>query len=77
MELLQRYGNLLEKQIARSIPDQQPDNLYDPLRYILSLGGKRLRPVLTLFAADVFGNASQRAVQAALAVELFHNFRYG
>lgn len=74
MELLQRYGNLLEKQIARSIPDQQPDNLYDPLRYILSLGGKRLRPVLTLFAADVFGNASQRAVQAALAVELFHNF---
>lgn len=74
MELLQRYGSLLEKEIARSIPDQQPDNLYDPLRYILSLGGKRLRPVLTLFAADVFGNASERAVQAALAVELFHNF---
>ena len=74
MELLQHYGKLLDGAIATSIPNTPPDNLYDPLRYILSLGGKRLRPALTLFAADVFGKASKEAVPAALAVELFHNF---
>jgi len=74
MDLLQHYGNLMDQAIASSIPDKSPHKLYDPLRYILSLGGKRLRPALTLFAADVFGNASKQAVPAALAVELFHNF---
>jgi len=74
MELLQHYGNLLEGAIDEAIPNKQPSNLYQPLHYILSLGGKRLRPVLTLFAADIFGQASKEAVPAALAVELFHNF---
>lgn len=74
MELLRSYGEQLDEAIKSSIPSTPPDTLYDPLRYILSLGGKRLRPALTLFAADVFGGASKQAVRAALAVELFHNF---
>jgi geranylgeranyl diphosphate synthase type II len=41
---------------------------------LLNLGGKRLRPILTLIAADIFGNNHRKAIDAALAVEIFHNF---
>ena len=53
---------------------QEPKNLYEPIDYILQLGGKRIRPVLTLMAADIFGDDYQKALPAALAVEVFHNF---
>jgi len=52
-----------------------PAMLYEPIRYMLTLGGKRIRPLLTLMAADLFSIPDIRqAVPAALAVELFHNF---
>lgn len=52
-----------------------PATLYEPIRYMLALGGKRIRPLLTLMAADLFSIADIRqAIPAALAVELFHNF---
>jgi geranylgeranyl diphosphate synthase, type II len=53
---------------------QEPKNLYEPVDYILKLGGKRIRPVLTLMAADIFGGSSKDALPAALAIEVFHNF---
>jgi geranylgeranyl diphosphate synthase, type II len=53
---------------------KEPHNLYEPIRYILSLGGKRLRPVLTLMAAEVFDIDCKKALAAATAVEVFHNF---
>lgn len=53
---------------------KEPKNLYEPVDYILQLGGKRIRPVLTLMAADIFSNNYQKALPAALAVEVFHNF---
>ncbi|WP_299016159.1 polyprenyl synthetase family protein [uncultured Polaribacter sp.] len=53
---------------------QEPKNLYEPVDYILKLGGKRIRPVLTLMAADIFSGGFQNALPAALAVEVFHNF---
>lgn len=52
----------------------QPERLYQPIRYIMSLGGKRIRPALTLMAADLFGAAIEKAMPAALAIETFHNF---
>ena len=54
----------------------EPASLYDPVRYALSSGGKRLRPVALLLAAEAFGGpaARRRALPAALAVETFHNF---
>lgn len=56
------------------LPDT-PTSLYDPIRYMLALGGKRIRPMLTLMAADLFAIPDiKHAVPAALAVELFHNF---
>ncbi|MBB6109282.1 geranylgeranyl diphosphate synthase, type II [Mucilaginibacter lappiensis] len=53
---------------------QQPSDLYEPISYILSLGGKRLRPALLLMACDLFGGDVESAVQPALAIEVFHNF---
>ncbi|QTE21752.1 polyprenyl synthetase family protein [Polaribacter cellanae] len=53
---------------------QEPKNLYKPIDYILQLGGKRIRPVLTLMAADIFSDGFKKALPAALAVEVFHNF---
>ncbi|MNJ98866.1 (2E,6E)-farnesyl diphosphate synthase [compost metagenome] len=51
-----------------------PERLYEPIRYIMSLGGKRIRPVLTLMAADLFKGDISTAMPAALAIETFHNF---
>lgn len=53
---------------------KEPKNLYEPIEYILGLSGKRIRPILTLMAADVFGIDFKEALPAALAVEIFHNF---
>jgi geranylgeranyl diphosphate synthase type II len=53
---------------------QEPKNLYEPIDYILQLGGKRIRPILTLMAADIFGSDYKKALPAALAIEVFHNF---
>jgi len=69
---------LFEQKIRTSIEkvlvDEQPQTLFDPARYILSLGGKRLRPVLTLMAVDLFGKEVEAAINPALAIEIFHNF---
>ncbi|MFD0992466.1 polyprenyl synthetase family protein [Tenacibaculum geojense] len=53
---------------------REPKNLYEPVDYILQLGGKRIRPLLTLMAADVFTGNYKTALPAAMAVETFHNF---
>ena len=53
---------------------KDPVNLYEPILYILKLGGKRLRPVLTLMTAEIFDTSYEKALDAALAVEVFHNF---
>jgi geranylgeranyl diphosphate synthase type II len=52
----------------------EPPELYEPVRYVLAGGGKRLRPVLLLLAAEIYGAEVARAMPAALAVEVFHNF---
>jgi len=53
---------------------KEPVNLYEPISYILHLGGKRLRPVLTLLTTDIFGGDYKKALDASLAIEVFHNF---
>jgi geranylgeranyl diphosphate synthase type II len=51
-----------------------PAELYEPIKYILALGGKRMRPALLLMACDLFGGDIQKAISPALAIEVFHNF---
>ena len=53
---------------------KEPKTLYGPIQYILKLGGKRLRPVLTLMTAEIFDCDFNRAMDAALSIEVFHNF---
>ena len=53
---------------------REPKNLYEPINYILKLGGKRLRPVLTLMTAEIFNCNYKKALDAALSIEVFHNF---
>lgn len=60
--------------LAAQYTQEKPDSLYEPMRYILELGGKRIRPVLALLAADAVGGDFKKALPAALAVEVFHNF---
>lgn len=71
---MKEYIKLIEDQIAAFDFGDQPVELYEPIRYILSLGGKRLRPVLTLMACELFDNRYEKALFPALAVEVFHNF---
>ena len=52
----------------------QPTALYEPIRYIMALGGKRIRPLLTLLGAHLFTDELEAIVRPALAVEVFHNF---
>lgn len=56
------------------ITEKEPVSLYDPVHYILELGGKRLRPLLTLMSAQMYGATVEKAMDAAIAVEVFHNF---
>ena len=65
---------LLEDRLGTLKLGENPKNLYDPIRYILSLGGKRLRPSLVLLGYCLKKDDPQKIVDQALAVELFHNF---
>ena len=64
-----------EERFTGSLPFKPtPNTLYDPCRYLLELGGKRVRPVLCLMANELFGEINEDAWYAAYGIELFHNF---
>lgn len=64
----------IERVIARQSWGKRPDSLYEPIRYIMSLGGKRLRPMLVLLGYRMFRDDWKSIVRYAAAVEAFHNF---
>lgn len=68
------YASIFQDYLAQRALNKEPKNLYEPINYILDLGGKRLRPVLTLMAAEVFDTSHEKALSASLAIEMFHNF---
>lgn len=75
MDFLLPYSTLLNSHLEKKLASKkEPTQLYEPINYIVQLGGKRLRPILTLMIADFFGNKKEEAINAAMAVELFHNF---
>lgn len=74
MELLDNYHKALTEHLREAVEKSEPKQLYDPIKYVLSIGGKRIRPALTLMVCDFFGSDFKKAIPAALAVELFHNF---
>lgn len=74
MKKIGLYSAFLENALLQDNFAQQPSNLYDPLRYFMQLGGKRMRPMLSLMACQMYLGESQKALPAALAIEYFHNF---
>ncbi|GAB1308762.1 polyprenyl synthetase family protein [Urechidicola sp. KH5] len=72
--MLEDYKQEFLKYIEEKTRFSEPSSLYEPVNYILQIGGKRIRPILALMGADVFGANYKDALDAALAVEVFHNF---
>ena len=74
MKLLKNYNDILEDGLKNISYGDKPDSLYDPVKYILNIGGKRIRPVLALMSCFSFNCDPKSALKAALSIELFHNF---
>jgi geranylgeranyl diphosphate synthase type II len=74
MHAIYQYQEFFISYLESHTINKEPKTLYDPIDYILSLGGKRMRPVLTLLSAEVFDADFTKALPAAMAVEVFHNF---
>lgn len=66
---------LFETRLNNTLPfPERPETLYEPCRYFMGIGGKRVRPVICLMANELFGEITEDAYRAAMGVELFHNF---
>jgi len=74
MQSIEKYQKAFISYLENYVSLKEPNNLYEPIHYILGLGGKRLRPVLTLITTDIFDGDYKQALDAALSVEVFHNF---
>lgn len=74
MHSISHYQEVISDYFAELSLSKEPKNLYDPIQYILSIGGKRMRPVLTLMATEIFDVDCKESIQAATAIEVFHNF---
>ncbi len=68
------YRKAFLKYLSEQKIEKEPANLYAPIDYIMGLGGKRIRPILVLMSCDLFGGDYNSAMEAALSVEMFHNF---
>ena len=73
---IQDLNRIFLERLDQSLPRTEPRGLYDPIAYILRIGGKRVRPLLALLAARMFGDGDDCAqgIPVALAVAVFHNF---
>lgn len=74
LQQLDGYRNYISHQLVSAQFPSNPNNLYDPVRYILDLGGKRMRPILSMMACELFSGEYETATDAAMSVEIFHNF---
>jgi len=74
MKFIAEYTTFIEKKLKDVHFPQTPAQLYDPIRYFMSIGGKRIRPILTLLGGEMFGVSNKQTINCALAIEIFHNF---
>ena len=71
---VQRITKDINKEIAKTVYGKEPIELYEPISYIMDLGGKRMRPLLTLLGYYIFDEEYIKIMKPAVAVEVFHNF---
>lgn len=74
MHSIQQLQEIINKAIADTNYKAKPIELYEPISYLMELGGKRMRPVLVLLSTELFGGNVMKALDAAIGIELFHNF---
>lgn len=74
MKKITEYQQIIEREFQKLDFPKNPSELYKPIEYILSIGGKRIRPLFTLLAANVFSDDVQKAINPAIGLEIFHNF---
>ena len=74
MHSLSYFQELIEKGLSDLELDKKPVELYDPIQYMLNLGGKRMRPALVLMSNEMFGGNPDEVISPALGIEVFHNF---
>ena len=74
MKSIQELQLLIQEELKTIYFPTTPKNLYDPIKYVMGIGGKRIRPVLTLMAHQIFNSDIDKSVKAAVAIEIFHNF---
>src|SRR5688572_27295924 len=72
--MIANYNKLIEQEVKKNKFGKQPPSLYEPIRYLMGLGGKRMRPLLTLLSYSLYKDNVEEVVPYAAAVELFHNF---
>lgn len=74
MNVKEKYSKKIEEAFSALEIPGEPSNLYDIIRYTIDSGGKRLRPLITLMGCDLFNGNISKAIHAAVAMEIFHNF---
>ena len=74
MKSIQELSILISDELGKIEYPKNPSLLYEPIDYILGLGGKRMRPILVLMAHQLFDKNIEKAISPALAIEVFHNF---
>lgn len=75
MQNLEQLQLLIEQELVKiNYPNNSPKQLYQPIEYVLGLGGKRMRPILLLMAHQLFNDDLTKAISPALGIEVFHNF---
>src|SRR5688572_8705153 len=72
--MIEAYSKLIEQKIKTHKFGKQPASLYEPIRYLMGLGGKRMRPLLTLLSYSLYKDNVEEVMPYASAVEAFHNF---
>jgi geranylgeranyl diphosphate synthase type II len=73
-ELYINYKTQIDERLFNFIEKENPKSLYEPLKYILSGGGKRIRPMVLIFSCEALGGKIENSIDAAVAIELLHNF---
>ncbi len=74
MKSIKELSALISDELDKIEYPKTPSLLYEPIKYILGLGGKRIRPILVLMAYQLFDKNIEKAISPALAIEVFHNF---
>jgi geranylgeranyl diphosphate synthase, type II len=70
----EKAQEIINREITALVINREPVELYQPVKYVLAIGGKRIRPALVLMACNLFSEPISHAIKPAMAIEIFHNF---